>query len=190
VAYVLRADGFPELDIFERLARVYGTPAPADKALLCLEEYVADDLGTFDPKYLDLGYDLFRVAFEVACLWAELNAGHVIGSGWPHADQLREAWAIDGYTGIVRTIPKEGGRRKMKPFPKFTRSLADIDILLAEYRGEAAADLRRWKARAVPDDVLHGFTTGGRSWQMLMGSKGVALVRGGRAIDYIVTMRN
>ncbi|HEY1247298.1 MAG TPA: hypothetical protein VGF29_20955 [Hyphomicrobiaceae bacterium] len=191
VAYVLRADGFTEPAVFERLERVYGTAAPADEYMRRLDQYVLDDLRAFDPKYLKLGRELFQVAFEVACLWAELNAGQVVRCGWPHADQLREAWDIDAYTGIVRTIPKGGDRRKMKPFPKFTRSLADIDILLSEYSGEAAAGVRRWKARAVPGDVLHGFTTGGNSWRLMMGTKGIALVRGGRgAIDYVRTSMN
>jgi hypothetical protein len=78
----------------------------------------------------------------------------------------------------------------MKPFPKFTGTLADIDILLTEYRGQTAADVRRWKARAVPGDALHPFSTGRASWRMMMGSSGIALVRGGRAIDYVITMRN
>jgi hypothetical protein len=190
VAYVLRADGFPEPAVFERLARVYGTPAPTDDYMRRLDDYIANDLEKFDPKYLALGRDLYRAALEVACLWAELNAGQVIRCGWPHDDQLGKAWDIDGYTGIVRTIPKGASRRNMKPFPKFTGSLADIDILLTEYRGEAAADARRWKARAVPGDALHGFSTGARSWRRLMGSKGIALVRDGHAIDYVVTARN
>jgi hypothetical protein len=190
VAYVLRADGFPEPAVFERLARVFGTPAPTNEYLRRLDEYIADDLKKFDPKYLELGSDLFRAALEVACLWAELNAGQVIRCGWPHDDQLCEAWEIDGYTGIIRTIPKGGDRRKMKRFPKFTRSLADIDILLTEYRGEAAADMRRWKARAVPGGAVHGFSTSSRSWRARMGSSGIALVRDGRAIDYVITRRN
>jgi hypothetical protein len=190
VAYVLQADGFPESAVFERLAQVYGTPPPPEP-LDHLDEYLAEHLQTFDPAYLDLaaGCGLFGVALQVACLWAELHAGQVIHCGWPHQDQLRKAWDIDAYTGIIRTIPK-GGRPKMKPFPTFTRSLADIDILLAEYRGEAAADVRRWKARAVPGDALHGFSTGGQSWRLMMGSSGIALVRDGRAIDYVVTRMN
>lgn len=190
VAYVLRADGFPEPAVFERLARVYGTPAPINEYMRRLDDYIADDLEKFDPRYMELGRDLFQAALEVASLWAELHAGQVIRCGWPHDDQLGKAWEIEGYTGIIRTIPKGVSRKKMKPFPKFTRSLADIDILLSEYDGAAAATVRRWKARAVPGDALHGFSTGRMSWRLMMGSSGIALVRDGHAIDYIVTKMN
>jgi hypothetical protein len=189
VAYVLQADRFSEPEVFERLAQVYGTPPPPEFLDSRLNEYLTEHLRTFDPAYLDLATSdgLLGVVLQVAYLWAELHAGQVSRCGWPHTDQLGEAWDIDGSTGIIRTVPKGG---KMKPFPKFTRTLADIDILLTEYHGQTAADVRRWKARAVPGDALHPFSTGAKSWRMMMGSSGIALVRGGQAIDYVVTMRN
>lgn len=189
VAYILRADGLSEPQIFERLALVYGTPPPAESGDL-LADYLVEHLRTFDPQYLDLHRDLFRVALQVACLWAEMHAVHMVRSSWPPPDMLSQPWCIGGNTGIIRTVPKGGDRRKMKPFPTFTRSLADLDILLTEYRGEAAAVVRRMKARAVPGDVLCGYSTGARSWRALMGSSGIALVREGRSIDHVETMMN
>jgi hypothetical protein len=109
-----------------------------------------------DVQNLWLGRCLFRAALEVATLLAELHAGQVIACGWPHDDQLRKAWAIDAYTGIIRTIPKGESRKTMKPFQKFTCSLADIDIAAQRIhrRGgdhgaqvEGAGSPGRWVAR-------------------------------------------
>ena len=46
------------------------------------------------------------------------------------------------------------------------------------------------KARAVPGDELRNYSTGAQSFQFMMGSAGIALVRGGRSVDFIEIILN
>ena len=165
VAYVLRADGFPEPEVFERLARVYETPPPPENADNPLHAYLVEHLRTVDPRYLDLGQHVFAVALAMASLRSELHAARVVASSWPRPEMLGEAWARKGI-------------------------MAEIDTLLARHRHHAGAEIRRMKARAMPDDKLHSFSTGRDSWRAMMGRGGIALVRNGRSIDHFVTMLN
>ena len=54
----------------------------------------------------------------------------------------------------------------------------------------APRDARRVKARAIPGDEIHHYSTGALSFAAMMGSAGLALVRQGRSIDHIETMMN
>jgi hypothetical protein len=65
-----------------------------------------------------------------------------------------------------------------------------FDALDDFLEGASARDVRRLKARAIPGDELHGYSTGTLSWKAMMGSAGFALVRGGKSIDHIETMMN
>ena len=46
------------------------------------------------------------------------------------------------------------------------------------------------RARSVPGDELRNYSTGTQSFQFMMGSAGIALVRSGRAIDYVELLKN
>ena len=105
---------------------------------------------------------------------------------------LSEPWHIGGYASCMRE-----GKAKAEDFPRFAGNLGDLDMLIAEfshprYRGgaENVRAYRRMKARAMPGDVLHGYSTSARSWRALMGRAGIALVRNGRAIDQVMTRMN
>jgi hypothetical protein len=188
VAYVLQGDGFPEPEILKRIGQVYETaPPPPNHSYDPLRDYLGNHLRTYDPEYLELGSDLFHAALALASLWAEIHAARLAASSWPPSEMLGEPWAIEGYAGIVR----EGHNVPDSAWPTFGRSLADLDVLLDEYRGGgAAAGVRRMKARAIPGDKLHGYSTSPMSWAAMMGSSGIALVRNGRSIDFFETMMN
>jgi hypothetical protein len=187
VAYVLQADGFPDPEIFKRIGHVYGTePPPKERSYDPLRDFIVTDLKTYDPGYLQLGADHFRAVLLVASLWAELYAERLTASSWPPQKMLGEAWAIEGHTSIMR----ESKPGEEVTWPTFTRSLADLDVLLKEYRYQSATDVRRMKARAIPGDTLHGYSTGAASWSAMMGSSGIALVRDGRSIDHVETLMN
>lgn len=194
LAYVLKADGFPEPEIFKRIGRVH-EPAPqihdfplgGDPIFYYLRDYLAERF----PGYLDLSWTMFMAAVTVAELWAELFAERLTASSWPPADMLSEPWSIGSYAGCAGIIMRTA-RSKREDFRQLSGNLGDLDVLIAEadnhrYGSESARAYRRLKARAVPGDVLHGYSTGAGAWKANMGSAGIALVRDGRSIDHVET---
>ena len=194
LAYVLKADGFPEPEIFKRIGRVH-QPAPEFHKLPLggnpIFYYLRDYLAARHPGYLSLSWTMFMCTVTVAELWAELHAEQLTASSWPPADMLSEPWRIRRYAGYDGKVMREA-KSKPQDFRQLSGTLGDLDVLLAEaakhrYGSETARAYRRMKARAVPGDVLHGYTTGAECRSAGMGTAGIALVREGRSIDHVET---
>jgi hypothetical protein len=192
LAFIPKADGFPEREIFKRIGRVHES-APCFDAYVGLRlfDYLRDYLHVHHPEYWPLADGkVFACAITLAELWAELFAGRMTSSSWPPPAMLTEPWDILGYAGITRA-----GNTKPEDWPTFAGNLSDLNLLIAgasrpRCSGEAARQYRRMKARAIPGDVLHGYSTGAKSFGAMMGSAGIALVREGRSIDYVETIMN
>jgi hypothetical protein len=196
LAHALKADGFPEPEIFKRIARVHqpepqihSFPLGGDPLLYYLRDY----LSAHYPGYLKIDWQMFRCALTLAELWAELYAERLTASSWPPADMLSKPWSIRryaGYAGVMRSATS-----KPEDFAQLSGNLGDVDVLIAEaskhpYGSESARAYRRMKVRAVPGDILHGYSTGARGWKAGMGTAGIALVRDGRSIDHVETRYN
>jgi hypothetical protein len=193
LAFVLKADGFPPPEIFKRIGRVY-QPAPqihnfpmgGDPVFYYLRDYLA----AHSPDYLK-HWTLFMSTVTVAQLWAELYAERLTASSWPPADMLSKPWGIRKYVGYAGPVMRSA-TSKPEDFAQLSGNLGDLDVLIAEaskhpYGSESARAYRRMKARAVPGDILHGYSTGARAWKAGMGIAGIALVRDGRSIDHVET---
>jgi hypothetical protein len=183
LAEVLEADGLQKgPEVLERIARVRG-PFPHELSEKTTFEYdwVTHILERHDPAYLKGGPLLLDGALALASLWGSYKAATL--GRWPPKEALTEPWQIESYAGIVR----KGGKDDVT-WPQFTRTLADLDILLEEYSGRATVDVRRLKARANAGDILHGFDTSRHGWELMGRRGGIALVRDGQCIDYIITM--
>jgi hypothetical protein len=191
LAYVLKADGFPEPEIFKRIGRVH-QPEPQFRSFPMggdpLFYYLRDYLAARFPAYLPLSWTMFMTTFTVASLWAELFAEQLTASSWPATDMLSKPWDFGRYAGYAGVMNSS----KPEDFATLAGNLGDLDVLIAEasqhrYGSETARAYRRMKARAVPGDVLHGYSTGDSGRKGEMGTAGLALVRDGRSIDPVET---
>jgi len=187
LAYVLQADGFPVREIFRRIGLVH-TPQPDVRRIHSysnpLYDYVGAHLKVHAPVYLELGGTLLSSALALAELWAELSAEQGRQASWPPPEMLSEPGPL------MFVMVKADGDSQPEDRPAPDGSIAHLDLLLDQAKFSAARDLRRMKARAVPGDELRNYSTGGESFQLMMGSAGIALVRKGRSIDYVEMLMN
>jgi hypothetical protein len=193
LAYVLKADGFPEPEIFKRIGRVHqpepqfhSFPLGGDPLFYYLRDYLAARF----PAYLPLSWTMFMTTVTVASLWAELFSEQLTASSWPPADMLSKPWGFRRYTGYAGVM--NAATSKPEDFAQLSGNLGDLDVLIAEaskhpYGSESARAYRRIKARAVPGDILHGYSTGASGRKAEMGTAGIALVRDSRSIDHVET---
>ena len=171
LAYVLQADGFPVPEVFKRIGRVLDPPSDDFAAQQKrmgdwsdpLRSYLVDYLQRHQPAYVALGGSVFSIALAIAELWAEIYAERLTSSIWPPNDMLGE-WSQN--------------------------AIEALDAELEQSKGLVGHDYRRLRARAVPGDEVRTFSTGKLSWQAMMGSSGLALVRDGRSIDHVTTVMN
>jgi hypothetical protein len=171
LAYVLQADGFPIPEVFKRIGLVLDPPSDDFVAQQKhmgdwsdpLRSYLIDYLRRHQPAYVALGGSVFSIALAIAELWAEIYAERLTSSSWPPNDMLGE--------GAENAIEA-------------------LDAELQKPTGLVGYDYRRLRARAVPGDEVRTFSTGQLSWQAMMGSFGLALVRDGRSIDHVTTIMN
>jgi hypothetical protein len=103
---------------------------------------------------------------------------------------LSKPWDFRRYTGYAGVM--NAATSKPEDFAQLSGNLGDLDVLIAEaskhpYGSESARAYRRMKARAVPGDILHGYSTGASGRKAGMGTAGIALVRDGRSIDHVET---
>lgn len=156
LAAILRADGFSEPEVFDRLRKAQGMMALQLKATSDpLELLIVDYLHDYHANYLALGEGTWRSALSLAQVWAEAAADHLMASGWPPLMMLRKR--------------AKGGLKALDGYQK----------------GPAGRDVRRLRARAIPGDELRHYSTEAFMWALMMGSGGYALVRKGRSFDHI-----
>jgi hypothetical protein len=185
LAYLLEADGFPEQDIFRRIGFVH-PPAP-DLGRLCrfgnsLRGYVVENLGVHAPSYLKIGAGHLNSALVLAELWAMLAVERRRDARWPPSDMLAPS-------GPLVYLSREPDENDANGDPLAGADAIEVlDVLAVRYSFPAGPDFRRMRARAVPGDELRNYSTGAESFQFMMGSAGIALVRSGRAIDYAETL--
>src|SRR5262249_10787576 len=106
LAFLLKADGFPEPEIFKRIGRVHqpepqyhSLPLGGDPVFYYLRDYLAAHF----PDYLG-NWTVFMSTVTVAQLWAELNAERMAASNWPPADMLSKPWSIRKYAGYADSV--------------------------------------------------------------------------------------
>jgi hypothetical protein len=100
LAAILRADGYPESEVFERLRKVHGITNKLKMASDPLDVSVCDYLREYHSAYLDLGEKTWRSALSLAKAWSEACAK--AASHWPPSEMLGERAegglkALDGY---------------------------------------------------------------------------------------------
>jgi hypothetical protein len=185
----LQADGFPVRQIFERIGWVH-TPSP-DLARLDLgwdplSEYLLRYVRSTAPNYLLDGTLRFRACLAIATLWAELLAERTRSATWPRPDMLEEPGRVHVISLRFEDEPDEADDTAFDS----NRPIPLLDRMLARCAPDHAGDWRRFRARIVPGDEVRNYSTGNESFAMKMGSSGLALVRDGRAIDYVELIRN
>jgi hypothetical protein len=185
IAYILEVDGFSEREIFRRIGLVH-SPKP-DLERICrsgnpLRCYIVEHLAVHAPIYLKLGPGLLNSALAVAELWATIAAERSRAANWPPQEML----GPPGPLSDPAFNAGEADENLMLP----DGAIEALNRFVARARFPALAELRRMKARAVPGDELRNYSTGAQSFQFMMGSAGIALVRGGRSVDFIEIIRN
>lgn len=187
LAYILEADGFPEPEIFRRIGYVH-TPSP-DFARLGrsgnpLRGYVVEHLSAHAPSYLKLGTQLLNTALAFAELWAMHAAQRRRDAQWPPEGLLHPPGPL---AYLLRDADEDN---EFDHLPPCTGAIETLDTLIRRSPFPVCPDFRRMRARAVPGDELRSYSTGTQSFQFMMGSAGIALVRSGRAIDFIELLKN
>jgi hypothetical protein len=158
LAFILRADRFPEEEVFDRLRSVHGlvgasTTDMSDRLEVCIVDY----LRQHDTAYLDLGDEVLAAALNLARPWAETHAHRLVASSWPPPEMLGSK------------VP------------------TGVEALASYGNGHLGRDVRRLRARALVQDEVRMYSTAPLMWTLMMGSGGFALVRDGRSIDYLET---
>jgi hypothetical protein len=161
LACILRADRFAVAEVFERLRKVYDLPTrTVEDARNPLHACLIDHLGRHHAAYLQPGTEILTAAMAVAQPWAETYAAVLVGSSWPPRELL--------------------GDREPK----------GLEALAGYGKAHLGRDVRRLRARALPGDQVHTYSTAPLMWALMMGSGGFALVRDGRSVDYLQTRMN
>lgn len=187
LAFILEVDGFPVPEIFRRVGLVH-PPTPAlDR--LCpfgnpLHDYVVENLRVHSPTYLKLGTEILNQALALAELWAVLAAERQRQARWPSQEMLEPPGPL---AYLLRDVDEDD---EIDNLALRGDAIEILDALLAKVPFPACRDFRRLRARAVPGDELRNYSTGTQSFQFMMGSAGLALVRYGHAIDYVELMMN
>jgi len=167
LAYVLQADGFPVPEVFKRIGEVLDPPSSDLAEMHKRLGHWSDPLRHYLTAYLKRHNPAYLAL-----------GANLFGSALTIARMWGEIYA--GRLTASNWPPPDMLDAK-------AARLETIDILLD---GGCAMDARRVKARAVPGDEIHNYSTGTLSWAAMMGSAGLALVRNGRSIDHIETMIN
>jgi hypothetical protein len=189
LCYILKNDGFPVPQVFERLGWVH-TPEPNTLRLVMtwdpLADYLLSHVRLHWPLFLKSGMHRFRTCMAIAELWAELSAQRVKGSSWPHPEMLSKPGRLA--MPFLRLDDEDDDQPDDQFFSD--KPGAVLTTMVARLPCAAGRDWRRLRARLVPGDELRNYSTGCESFALKMGSSGLALVRGGKAIDHVELIRN
>jgi hypothetical protein len=191
LAYILEADGFPEPEIFRRIGAVF-PPAPDLERLSLpgdpVRVHAVEHLTVHAPAYIELGPQLLTSALVIAELWAVRRADRLRDSHWPPQHML-SAQSVT-VECCLRQANDAADETDAPRVTSATDVMAALDALIKRSSFPANPELRRVRARAIPGDRLLDYSTGEESFRFKMGSAGFALVRNGRAIDFMETIRN
>jgi hypothetical protein len=141
-AAILRADGYPESEVFERLRKVNGITNKLKMASDPLDVSVCDYLRRYHPTYLDLGEETWRPALSLAKSWSETFGNNKAASHWPPSEMLGE------------------------------RAKGGLKALDGYQTGPLGRDVRRLRARMIAGDTLRSYSTDAGMWALMMGSGG------------------
>lgn len=89
----------------------------------------------------------------------------------------------------IESIERENSRRVEDIHNASRHSVEQLVVLLKPF-GEDNAEWEALKASVQPDDELWTFASSEATWRALAGSAGIALVREGRIVETLITMRN
>jgi len=185
LAYILEADGFPEPEIFRRVGGIFPPTPDLNRFTLMgdlIRAHAVGHLSFHAPAYVKLGSQFLKSALAIAELWAARRADQLRDLKWPREDMLAASWACSG-NQLAHDAAEALDVDE-------TDVLTVLDVLMKRAPFSKNPELRRMRARAVPGDRLRDYSTGAESFRFNMGSAGVALVRNGRAIDFLETMKN
>lgn len=187
LAFVLEADGFAKPEIFRRIARIH-SPVPNVERLISsgnpLRGYLVEHLSVHAPKYMRLGPAVLNSALALAELWAVLDAERRRDQRWPPPEML------DPPGPLCYLVRKAGDEDVNDIVSTGAGAIEILDALVKRGQLPTCPELRRMRARAIPGDELRNYNTGAQSFEFMMGSAGIALVRSGRAIDYVELLKN
>ena len=187
LAFVLETDGFAKPEIFRRIAHVH-PPAPEIQRLLDsgnpLRGFLVEHLRVHAPNYVRLGPAALNSALALAELWAVLDAERRRDQRWPPPEML------DPPGPLCYLVLKAGDEDVNDIVSNGAGAIEILDALVKRGPLPTCPEFRRMRARAVPGDELRNYNTGAQSFEFMMGSAGIALVRSGRAIDYVELLKN
>ena len=187
LAYILEADGFPEPEIFRRVGGIFPPSPDLNRFSLTadlLRAHAVGHLSVHAPAYIKLGPQLLKSALAIAELWAVRRADQLRALQWPREDMLAttSSWACSANQATDNAAEALD--------VDDTDVVTVLDVLMKRAPFPKSPELRRMRARAAPGDQLRDYSTGAVSFRFNMGSAGIALVRNGRALDFMELMRN
>lgn len=167
---LLKRDGLTEPDALAHIDAVLGLHVlPPGQKPTTLAEYLPLVLTRHHPDYLRHAAELLDSTITLAQKQIEGVPPQRSGS-YPPDDWL-------GSRIEPKSFREEYAERLSSPDLLFPTSTFDADLV--EF-------LVRWQE----GDELRSFTSPAVTWQLMMGSAGVALVRGGRPIAHLLTLMN